>query len=209
MQSDYKPPIRGLSKLAARILLSILDGLPEKIEDPEVRLMASGLITGGQGAVQVLSDMNPNDADQLRGVLRDLIEQGEFREGSQGELLQQINRIGNDDARLALQILLDRVYNFASILMDTDQDNGAQATAELRDLLQSPDGATFVTSVVKIMLPGSLGAGIAFIILEALIELVGDDDGDTGAGGAKVRDLIRLRDKEAQRLTVFESEKTA
>lgn len=174
--SDYKAPIRGIAKLILKLLTQLAQLFTNKIQDVEVRLMATGLLKSAEQTVEVLSDADPDDTDQLRKIVNGLLTTGEFKQGMKEELMQQIDKLSNEHVRIALQIINQNTFPIGDLLTDDNKDNSDQIRTHLIDLLRSQDGIALFNSLLSIILPPTYANTLTVIIIQAIINWIEEDE---------------------------------
>lgn len=174
--SDYKAPIRGIAKLILKLLTQLAQLFTNKIQDVEVRLMATGLLKSAEQTVEVLSDADPDDTDQLRKIVNGLLTTGEFKQGMKEELMQQIDKLSNEHVRIALQIINQNTFPIGDLLTDDNKDNSDQIRTHLIELLRSQDGIALFNSLLSIILPPTYANTLTVIIIQAIINWIEEDE---------------------------------
>lgn len=189
---DYKAPIRGIAKLILSLLTQLAAMFAKQIKDMELRLMAVGILEGAGKAVDVLSDANPEDKDQLRAILNELINKPEFSNSAKAEILAKISTLSNEEVRTALAIINDNVFPVADLLTDEDKDNTDQIKEHLATVLQSPNGIVFFNSLLGIILPATIANALTILIVQSLIDLLEREGEDNEEKAAKIRSLRQM-----------------
>ncbi|MEO0627445.1 MAG: hypothetical protein AAFY91_10700 [Bacteroidota bacterium] len=199
--TDYKPPIRGFLAVILRLILQLSTVLPSRINDPETRQMAVGLLGSANDTFQALSDNDPNDGAQLRAALNKLLTNSEFAEGSRAELLALVSNVQDEDLRLALSVAVNQAYPIADKLTDDNDANGEQLKAYVQGLLQSPDGVAFISAILNLVLPNGWGQTISLLVIQTLLELLsqGDDDETPAQQSVRIRNLQAIRQMAVER----------
>lgn len=175
---DYKPRLRGIARAILSLLAQVLTIFVERIKDVEVKLMARGLVEAAGKTVEVLADANPDDADQLRGILNDLLKDGPFKEGSRAEIQSRIQRINDPDVRVLLTNVLIEAYPVLDLLTDEEGGNATQIKAHLRELLQTDQGMLLFRSLFGIVLPDDIANTAALIIVNLIITELEENGND-------------------------------
>lgn len=173
--ADYKPPIGGVPATVLKLLLNIAGAFTKRITHLPSRKIVDGFVDSFANLVTALSDANPNDPEQIRAVINKLLTQGDFYEGSRQTILANINKVGNEDARLALAIATGVTYRLADVLTDDVDDNGAQLEEMLRVFLSSEDGIEFITALLKMIVDDATANIIGLLLIEALKGVLSDD----------------------------------
>lgn len=173
---DYKAPIRGIAKMILKLLTQLAAMFAKQIKDMELRLMATGILEGAGEAVEVLSDANPEDREQLREILNKLINRPEFSNSAKAELMSQIAKLSNEQVRATLAIINENTIPIADLLTDENEDNSEQIREYLVVQLQSPDGIAFFNNLLAIILPKLYADTLTLIIVQALITFLEDSD---------------------------------
>lgn len=171
----YKQPIGGVPATVLRLLLSVAGAFTKKITHLPSRQMIDGFLNSFQELVAVLSDANPEDDKQIKAVVNKFLTNGEFYKGSRQTLLLNIEKIANEDARLALTIAMGVLYQLADRLTDETDDNGEQLKEMLQTFLQGADGVQFVTSLLTLMVGKDTANIIALLLIEALKGILQED----------------------------------
>lgn len=175
MAEQYKPPIGGIPSTLLNLTLSITKAFTGRITHLPSRKIVTGVLDGSINLVKALSDSNPEDEDQIRAIVNRLISEGDFYEGSRATILANIQKIKNQPAKEALTIGVDEVYSIGHILTDDIEDNGEQLRALLAEFLSTPEGVTFITSLLKIAVDEQTANIIALILIESLKGVVSKD----------------------------------
>jgi hypothetical protein len=173
---DYKAPIRGIAKLILSLLTRLGQLFLSKIKDAEIRLMASGLLDSAAKTVDVLSDADPNDAQQLREIINGLISKGDFSEGLRLELLSKIQKLKNEDVRKALTIINGNAFPIAELLTDDNKDNSDQIKEYLVTFLRGESGMELFAALLSIILPPAYADTLTLLIVEALLSWLGENE---------------------------------
>lgn len=173
--AEYKPPIGGVPSTVLKLLLNIAGAFTKRISHAPSRKIVDGFLDSFANLVTALSDADPNDEKQILAVVNKLLTEGDFYEGSRQTILSNINKISNEDARLALAIATGVTYRLADVLTDEFDDNGAQLEEMLRVFLKSEDGIQFVTSLLKLIVDESTANIIGLLLIEALKGVLSDD----------------------------------
>lgn len=191
---EYKAPIRGIARLILSLLTKLSSLFLNRIKDLEIRMMASGLLESASKTVDVLSDANPNDADQMRQVMNELVSGGEFKKGVQLELLSKIQKLENEAVRKALTILNANAFPVTSLLTDDDKNNTAQVKEFLIEFLRGEDGIELFGALLSIILPPAYADTLTVLIIEALINwLDGVENDENGAKAAEGNAAIVIK----------------
>lgn len=178
---DYKAPIRGIAKMILKLLTQLAAMFAKQIKDMELRLMATGILEGAGEAVEVLSDADPDDREQLRAILNKLITRPEFSNSAKAELMSQIAKLSNEQVRATLSIINENTIPIADLLTDENEDNSEQIREYMVAQLQSPDGIAFFNNLLAIILPKLYADTLTLIIVQALITFLEDgEDQDEG-----------------------------
>lgn len=175
MAEKYKPPIGGIPSTLLNLTLSITKAFTGRITHLPSRKIVTGVLDGSINLVKALSDANPEDEDQIRAIVNKLITDGDFYEGSRETILANIQKVKNQPAREAMTIGVDEVYSIGHILTDEIEDNGEQLRTALSDFLSTPEGVTFITSLLKIIVDEQISNIIAMILIESLKGVVSKD----------------------------------
>lgn len=173
--AEYKPPIGGVPATVLKLLLNIAGAFTKRITHLPSRKIVDGFVDSFANLVTALSDANPNDPEQIRAVINKMLTQGDFYEGSRQTILANINKVGNEDARLALAIATGVTYRIADVLTDDVDDNGAQLEEMLRVFLSSEDGIEFITALLKMIVDDATANIIGLLLIEALKGVLSDD----------------------------------
>lgn len=173
--ADYKPPIGGVPATVLKLLLNIAGAFTKRITHLPSRKIVDGFVDSFANLVTALSDADPNDPEQIRAVINKMLTEGDFYEGSRQTILANINKIGNEDARLALAIATGVTYRIADVLTDDVDDNGAQLEEMLRVFLSSEDGIQFITALLKMIVDDATANIIGLLLIEALKGVLSDD----------------------------------
>jgi hypothetical protein len=187
---DYRAPIRGIAKMILKLLTQLAAMFAKQIKDLELRLMATGILEGAGQAVEVLSDADPNDREQLRAILNQLINRPEFSNSAKAELMTQIAKLSNEQVRATLAIINENTIPIADLLTDENEDNSEQIREYLVVQLQSPDGIAFFNNLLAIILPKLYADTLTLIIVQALIAFLEED---SEADEDKQAVIMRLR----------------
>jgi len=187
---DYRAPIRGIAKMILKLLTQLAAMFAKQIKDLELRLMATGILEGAGQAVEVLSDADPNDREQLRAILNQLINRPEFSNSAKTELMTQIAKLSNEQVRATLAIINENTIPIADLLTDENEDNSEQIREYLVVQLQSPDGIAFFNNLLAIILPKLYADTLTLIIVQALIAFLEED---SEADEDKQAVIMRLR----------------
>lgn len=186
---DYQAPLRGIAKLILTLLTKLAGMFTSRINDPELRQMASGVINSAGRTVDALSDANPDDRDQLRQIINDLLSEGGFKTGAQAKILAQIQKMSNENVRIALSILANHAFPIGDLLSDAEKDNSEQMKAYLGDVLRGADGIDLFNALLSVILPPVYANTLTAIIVQALIHYLQEKGEDTGK-------LVQLREAE-------------
>jgi hypothetical protein len=189
---DYKAPIRGIAKLILSLLTQLAAMFAKQIKDMELRLMAVGILESAGQAVDVLSDANPDDKEQLRQIINALINKPEFSNSAKAEIMGKISTLSNEQVRIALSVVNDNVFPVADLLTDDDKDNTEQIREHLATVLQSPEGITFFNSLLGIILPPVYANTLTLVIVQALIAFLEQDEDGDEEKAAKVHTLRQM-----------------
>lgn len=173
--ADYKPPIGGVPATVLKLLLNIAGAFTKRITHLPSRKIVDGFVDSFANLVTALSDADPNDPEQIRAVINKMLTEGDFYEGSRQTILANINKIGNEDARMALAIATGVTYRIADVLTDDVDDNGAQLEEMLRVFLSSEDGIQFITALLKMIVDDATANIIGLLLIEALKGVLSDD----------------------------------
>lgn len=174
-EKTYKAPIGAIPATVLKLLANIGGAFTKRISHLPSRQIVDGMVTGFGKLVTALSDANPEDEAQIRAIVNEMLTSGDFYQGTRESVLANIAKIENENAQAALSLVLDKVYTVGSILTDPIEDNGAQLEAEMREFIASPEGISFFTSVLKLVLDDATANLIALILIEAVKGLVNDD----------------------------------
>ena len=192
--TDYKAPIRGVAKLILKLLTQLASLFINMIKDAELRMMASGLLDGATKTVDALSDADPNDSDQLREILNELVKTGSFRQGAQAELLGHIQKLDNENVRKSLTIINGHAFPIADILTDENSENTEQLKAYMGDILSSEDGMELFNALLSIILPPTYANTLTVLIIQALLDYLEANDSKANASIAIAR-LVTLQQR--------------
>lgn len=171
----YKPPIGGVPATVLKLLLNIAGAFTKRITHEPSRLIVDGFVKSFSELVTSLSDTDPEDADQIRAIVNRMLTEGDFYKGSRQTVLANINKIDNEQARVALTIVLGVAYRVADVLTDDLGDNGYQLEEMLKQFLSGADGVTFITSLLRLVVDENTANLIALLLIEALKGIVTDD----------------------------------
>ena len=173
---DFKPRLRGIAKLILKLLTQLASLFTNRIKDPEIKMMANGLLNSASQTVDALSDADPNDADQLRNIFNGLVSSGDFKIGAEAELLGNIQQIGNENVRKSLSIINGHTFPIADLLTDQNKKNTEQVREYMVDILSSNDGIQLFNALLGIILPAAYADTLTVLIIQALMnELEGDE----------------------------------
>jgi len=187
---DYKAPLRGFMAILAKLLTQVAGLFTNKFKDPEIRQMAVGFIEATKKTVEVLSDANPDDKDQMRAIFNELLTEGPFKAGAQTEIQSKINELTNNNARVALGVANGEAWKIAALLTDNDPANSDQMGDYLTNLLRSDDGVIFLRSILGLMLKNSAYADTAAVLIIQLLLTTLAEEGDTETAAR----IIELQD---------------
>lgn len=191
---DYKAPIRGIAKLILKLITQLAGLFTNMIKDTEVRLMAVGLLDSASKTVDVLSDADPNDAAQLRGILNELMKASSFRSGAEAELLGNIQKLQNENVRKALTIINGHAFPIGDILTDENTENTDQLKAYMADILSQEDGMELFNALLGIILPPTYANTLTVLIIQALMDYLQTND-EKGNAGIAVARLVTLQQR--------------
>lgn len=189
MQLDYKAPIRGIARLILTLLTQLGALFAKQIQDLELRAMAVGILDGAGQAVDKLSDSNPDDKEQLREILNELVRKPEFSNSAKAEILGHISKLNNEQVRTALTVINENIFPVADLLTDEDNDNTEQVREYLANVLSSPEGVTFFNSLLGIILPEAYANALTLVIIQALISWLEEDGENSEEKAATIRTL--------------------
>lgn len=174
--TDFKPRLRGIAKLILKLLTQLASLFTNRIKDPEIKMMANGLLNSASQTVDALSDADPDDADQLRGIFNGLVSSGDFKIGAEAELLGNIQKIGNENVRKSLSIINGHTFPIADLLTDQNKKDTEQVREYMVQILSSNDGIELFNALLGIILPASYADTLTVLIIQALMnELEGDE----------------------------------
>lgn len=171
-KTDYTAPIRGIGKLILKLLTQLGGLFLNRIQDVEVRSMATGLLQGAEKTVDVLSDTDPNDKEQIQSVVNELFNDGPFKQGVQAEILEKVQNITNPHVKTALTILTGHSFPIADKLTDEDDANTEQVKEYLITQLQSHDGVDLFNALLSIILPPTYADTLTVIIIQAILNWI-------------------------------------
>jgi len=174
-QANYKPPIGGVPATVLKLLLNIAGAFTRRITHEPSRKIVDGFLFSFADLVTALSDADPQDDEQIKAVVNRLLTEGDFYEGSRQTILANIAKIENEDARTALTIALGVTYRIADVLTDEFDDNGEQLEEMLKVFLSGPDGVTFITALLKLVVDENTANLIALLLIEALKGVISED----------------------------------
>jgi hypothetical protein len=189
---DYKAPIRGIAKVILSLLTKLSTLFLNRIQDLEIRMIASGLLQSASDTIEVLSDQDPNDGEQLRKVFNKLLSTGDFKKGFQLELLEKIQKLPDEHARQALTILNANVFPVADLLTDEEKDNSAQIKTHLVNFLRGEEGMQFLSSLFKLVLPPAVADTLVVVIIETLINFLDNNDVEDLTAESREAILVKL-----------------
>lgn len=196
-KSDYKAPLRGIGLLIGKLLTQLAGLFLPKITDPELRLMATGLLDSSKLTVDALSDANPDDKDQLREIFNKLLKEGPFRQGAKAELIARINELSNEDVRVLLSVVNNQSFVVADILTDADPGNTDQMEQYLRNLLRDQDGIVFLRAILGLLLKNTQYADTAAVVIIQLLLTAIDDEGAGDDTKARLVELQKVYESRA------------
>ncbi|MEL6835248.1 MAG: hypothetical protein AAFP77_19770 [Bacteroidota bacterium] len=177
--SDYKAPIRGIWAVITKLLSQLLGLFVPSIKDDEQRLIVSGVLNATKETIEVLSDADPNDKEQMRGVLNRLFNDGPFKEGAKAELMQKINEITNSNVRVVLSVINNQVYPVLDLLTDQDRANDEQLEELLREQLRGEDGILLIRAIFGLFINNSQFADTAAVlVLQLLLTQLEEEGGN-------------------------------
>jgi hypothetical protein len=196
--SDYKAPIRGIAKLILKLLTQLATLFLDRIKDLEVRLMAQGMLESASKTVEVLSDADPEDRDQLKKIVNELFKDGPFKTGAREEILQQILTIDNENVKRALIVVNSEAFTVADMLTDEMDDNGEQLKTYLIRILESETGVELINALLSILLPAAYADTLTILIIQALLNWIEESERDDAAEiTARLIDLQKTYEKKA------------
>ena len=195
--SDYKAPIRGIWAVIAKLLSRLLGGFVPQIKDDEQRMIVSGVLNATKETIDVLSDAEPNDKEQMRAVLNRLFNEGPFKEGAKAELMQKINEITNSNVRVVLSVINNQVYPVLNVLTDEDRANDDQLEELLRQQLRGEDGILLIRAIFGLFINNTEFADTAAVVvlelLLAQLDLEGGQDAEFAAKVVAIQKIFEQR----------------
>lgn len=192
MNVDYKAPIRGVAKIILQLLVQLTSMFTNRIKDVELRSMATAVLDSAKNTIAALSDANPDDRDQLRDILNELINESGFQASAKEELLSHISKLSNEQVRTALSILNTHTFPVANMLTDDNEDNSEQLREYLVEVLQSRDGIELFNALLSLVLPKEYANTLTLIIIQFIISWL-EEDGDTEEQAVTVSNLRKLQ----------------
>jgi hypothetical protein len=191
MQMDFQPIIKGIARMILSLLAQLGIFFARQIKDAELKTMAVAFLESTSKAIEKLSDANPNDKEQLRQVLNDLVTLTEFRNAANEEITAAIAKLSNEQVRTVLLIINSQAFPIADLLTDNNKDNTEQIKEKMADLLQAADGIALFNNLLSLILPPAIATAISLVIVQALISVL-DQDGDDAEKMAKIRQLREM-----------------
>lgn len=188
MQVDYKAPIRGIFKIVLQLLTQLTAMFAQRIKDAEQRQMATAVLDSAGETIQVLSDADPNDKEQLREVLNKLLNRTDFQASAKEEMLGYINKLKNQEVRTALAIINTHAFPVAGLVTDDTSDNSEQIREYMAEVLQTQDGIAFFNALLRLVLPDNYANTLTLIIIQAIISWL-EEDGTDEEKAATIRSL--------------------
>ena len=173
MKSVISPVIAAAVKTAIRLLSSALSLW---IDDPVKLRRIQAALNLPVDVVDILSDADPNDGDQILALVN--------RTLADGELRMMLNRVTEDqiaklpaDIRPIPEAIYAEALTIAGLLTDEDGDNAAQIRRYLKDLPRDPDAAKLLRAVLSLWIDDRNSADqLTVIVLETIAALLSKDD---------------------------------
>ena len=180
MQQQLENFKAKLSPIVASILrtaLRLLDvALGTLINDPIRLEQYRAAIQLPVGIVDVLSDNDPEDGDQLVGLLNELILKGDLQRLIRDAVYKQIGRLPAN-LRPIPEVMYDQSIQIADLLTDDDDANKAQIGAYLQALPRDGDANKLLDAVVGLWVDDPLSrAQLTLVILETIAALIPKTD---------------------------------
>lgn len=175
--------------------LQAMGAFTRRITQENSRKIVDGMRLSFLELVRALSDSDPNDNDQIQGIVNRMVREGDFYQGTKGTIVANLAKIENDKVRTILMNLLNPAYSVADILTDDDPANGDQLRNVLMDLLSSADGIETINAALGLVFDEEAAAFIGAIIASYL-EQIFDNEPEVAATFKLTRaEVIDLKQK--------------
>lgn len=171
MAEIAKPSV--IDSKTSRLLKGILDLFEiyiADIQDEYVRVTLQDVKESAKSIVTILSDVDPNDKEQINQVIRDFLVEKGFLDRSRGELLKKIESIQDERLRTLLAAMLPVAFDIIKILFDDDPNDEKQIIDRLKQALSGGAGLDVIEQILLLIIKDP---NMARTIATLIISLIG------------------------------------
>ena len=172
-----KSKVRVLSPFAAvaiNVIINILEkNLVDRIQIEDIKNDIKIRLLPIRNMVKVLSDKDPNNAEQVKQVWLDFLKSEEFSDSIENRILQAIGLIDDDKTRTFISHLVVPVLQTVKALTDDNPNNVEQIRQAWTDYLTAEDTISSIVSFL--ILDESVHEDVVDIVqssLEGLGEII-------------------------------------
>ncbi len=198
--ADTKRKIGSIAATLIKLAFRALGGFMNRIPDEQLRLMLEALRQSLIDFVTVLSDSDPRDTEQVRGVLNTFLTSAGFRQGSGAYIDQGIAQIPNANTRTVLTNFKPLVYQIGDKLTDANPDNLKQIEAIGKQFGTSEAGLATMVAMFDWFLDEESAAIIAQFISDYLEQIFEEDPERAEAMLVSIEGVRNLRKDADNRL---------
>ncbi len=134
-----KAILKGWQVFFGKLLLTALLKGANKTDMDYVKNIANIFIPNGKDALEAIGDKDPNDKEQLRQIVDNIIQKTDFSQLTKEQIQLQIDNLQSDNLKKTAIIVCKRLFPILTVFFDDNPDNESQLEEIVKDFTYGGD----------------------------------------------------------------------